>query len=234
MFSRGLIGVGGFIEGYIPKTVKDEKSMVFEFGHNGFFGYSAAAENTAMWWSTCQAEDIPDERKISAEDMRAQLLARHGDWKDPIVQECITKSTVSEIYPTWTTPDLPIWSAEGLVILGDAAHALHPTSGQGASMALEDSRCFALMLSKLLEAHSKDETRLTLNDAVALSSKSFYDMRNKRVKRISDRAKMISNSKRDIPFMAEMMMCAMLWVMGKFPWIGRCFLSFGVLKSNNV
>jgi 2-polyprenyl-6-methoxyphenol hydroxylase-like FAD-dependent oxidoreductase len=220
----GLIGVGGFIEGYIPQEIKDEKTMVFEFGSNGFFGYGAASPTAAMWWSTCQADHMPEQRRISPEDMQAQLKARHGSWKDPIVHECIAKSTVSQIYPTWIMPDLPSWSADGLVLVGDAAHALDPTSGQGASMALEDAQCFSLALSQYLEAHVKDESRLSVADAVAMSGKSLFDLRHMRIKKISDRTKMISRSKGDVGVVAEMMMCLMMWLMGKIPAIGKYHL----------
>lgn len=205
--------------------------MVFEFGSNGFFGYAAVGPETTMWWSTCQAEQVPEDTKISAAVMQEQLKKRHGHWKDPVIQECIGKSTVSQIYPTWTTPDLPTWSSNGLVILGDAAHALHPTSGQGASMALEDSQCLGLLLTKYLVAHAKDPEKLPLHDVANLTGESLYALRSLRLRNISDRAKMISKSKKDLPFAVEMMMCGMMWLMGKVPFIGECcallcFLTF--------
>lgn len=43
-------------------------------------------------------------------------------------------------------PTLPVWHHGGMVVLGDAAHAASPASGQGASMALED----AVVLAKAL------------------------------------------------------------------------------------
>jgi flavin-dependent dehydrogenase len=205
--------------------------MVFVFGRNGFFGYSAADSNTAMWWSTCQAEDIPEDRKIPSEEMREQLKQRHGHWKDPVVHECIERSTVSQIYPTWTTPDLPTWSSNGLIVLGDAAHALHPTSGQGASMALEDSQCLALLLSKYLTAYRQDPEKLSITEAVTLTGHSLYSLRSSRIKNISDRAKKISNSKRNLSFAVEMMMCAMMWVMGKVPLVGKSMYFMSLLHS---
>jgi 2-polyprenyl-6-methoxyphenol hydroxylase-like FAD-dependent oxidoreductase len=49
----------------------------------------------------------------------------------------------------WATYDMPVvrrWHNERMVIVGDAAHATAPSSGQGASMALED----AVILAKCL------------------------------------------------------------------------------------
>jgi 2-polyprenyl-6-methoxyphenol hydroxylase-like FAD-dependent oxidoreductase len=53
-------------------------------------------------------------------------------------------------YPTMTTPSLPTYSlttpSSSIVLIGDAAHALTPSSGQGASQALEDAEVLALLL----------------------------------------------------------------------------------------
>ncbi|HEV2870988.1 MAG TPA: FAD-dependent monooxygenase, partial [Actinomycetota bacterium] len=47
---------------------------------------------------------------------------------------------------THDLPSVPVWHRGPMVILGDAAHAPSPTSGQGASMAAED----AVVLAKCL------------------------------------------------------------------------------------
>lgn len=54
------------------------------------------------------------------------------------------------IWPFYTIPPLPAWfSASGnVLIVGDSAHAIPPTGGQGANQALEDVH----MLSLLIEA----------------------------------------------------------------------------------
>jgi 2-polyprenyl-6-methoxyphenol hydroxylase-like FAD-dependent oxidoreductase len=44
------------------------------------------------------------------------------------------------------TPPLPAWHEDRVVLIGDAAHAMSPSGGQGASLALED----AMHLVKLL------------------------------------------------------------------------------------
>jgi 2-polyprenyl-6-methoxyphenol hydroxylase-like FAD-dependent oxidoreductase len=40
----------------------------------------------------------------------------------------------------------PRWSAEGAVLLGDAAHAVTPNMGQGAGLAIEDACCLAALV----------------------------------------------------------------------------------------
>jgi 2-polyprenyl-6-methoxyphenol hydroxylase-like FAD-dependent oxidoreductase len=130
---EGLIGVGGFIDDSVPAEVDEEKSMVFTFGRNGFFGYGASSPHTTMWWSTWSEDELPKDRKLSQEEMSARLKSRHGAWKDPNIQDIIEKAHVSQMYPVWTTPDLPYWGANGILGVGDAVHALQPTSGQGCS-----------------------------------------------------------------------------------------------------
>jgi len=49
---------------------------------------------------------------------------------------------------------LPVWHRDRVVLIGDAAHAVSPNAGQGASMALED----AIYLAKVLrESHGNHE-----------------------------------------------------------------------------
>jgi 2-polyprenyl-6-methoxyphenol hydroxylase-like FAD-dependent oxidoreductase len=50
---------------------------------------------------------------------------------------------------------LPRWRHERVVLVGDAAHAVSPTSGQGASLALED----AMDLAKQLRDDAGDHRR---------------------------------------------------------------------------
>lgn len=228
---RGLIGVGGFIDGPIPDEIKEEESMVFAFGPNGFFGYGATSPTTTMWWSTCSAENVPAQRKITPEEMKIQLQERHGSWKDPIIKDILEHVDVTSIYPVWTLGNLPNWGSDGLLVLGDAAHALQPTSGQGASQALEDSKCFPLLLSKFLKrwkevksskaSKGMKDAKTSLEDIIAMSTKAFYDIRKPRVKKIADAANRIAQRKKDQSLVEEMMLCGILYTVGKLPSVGK-------------
>ncbi|KAI1145109.1 FAD dependent oxidoreductase [Nemania diffusa] len=58
------------------------------------------------------------------------------------------------VWPFYTIPRLSNWTSkkhQRVVILGDAAHAIPPTTGQGASQAFEDVMSLALLLSALKE-----------------------------------------------------------------------------------
>ncbi|OCT51391.1 hypothetical protein CLCR_08059 [Cladophialophora carrionii] len=112
----------------------------------------------------------------------AALLGRHSTWKNATVTAILkyvsthvpsshehsaaaaaatatatntNDRALDACYPTWTTPELPTWTKNGrAVLVGDAAHALRPSSGQGACQALEDAEALALFLRRSLVSSS--------------------------------------------------------------------------------
>jgi len=79
--------------------------MVFEFGGNGFFGYSSGGPPSAqslMWWSTFETSQLPDTKNIDPATVKTKLLERHKDWTDPIVQDISTSFQATD---TETPPD---------------------------------------------------------------------------------------------------------------------------------
>lgn len=74
----------------------------------------------------------------------------------------IVRSAVSDIslnkinlWPFYMVPKLDTWASKHsrVVILGDAAHAIPPTSGQGVNQAFEDVYTYSVILSKCNEAN---------------------------------------------------------------------------------
>ncbi|MBV8932019.1 MAG: FAD-dependent monooxygenase [Kutzneria sp.] len=78
-------------------------------------------------------------------------------------------------------PHLPTWHADRMIVIGDAAHAPSPTSGQGASLSLED----AVALAKCLRDLRGIPAALT----------RFEALRRPRVERIVKQAAKINNAK---------------------------------------
>lgn len=71
----------------------------------------------------------------------------------PEVQEIAAGVTQAFITGIFRRPPLPKWHDGRIVLVGDAAHPVLPTSGTGAGMALEDSVCLAACLARHGGAH---------------------------------------------------------------------------------
>ena len=148
----GLMAPGGFSPcvGDACYGPRSNQRTHFIFGQSGFFGYFnvvTPAGPRACWWSTASAP-LESKEKMAATtkaDLQQRLLALHGDWAHPVPQLISSAEDILNI-PIHDVPNLPHWSAGRTLLIGDAAHAVAPHSGQGASMALED----AMFLAKLL------------------------------------------------------------------------------------
>ncbi|EPE30903.1 FAD/NAD(P)-binding protein [Glarea lozoyensis ATCC 20868] len=80
------------------------------------------------------------------------LTANKAQWSDFVqsAMEGIDEEHLS-IWPFYVVPHLQTWASKDkrVVIMGDAAHAIPPTAGQGASQAFEDVYSFSYLLSKV-------------------------------------------------------------------------------------
>jgi 2-polyprenyl-6-methoxyphenol hydroxylase-like FAD-dependent oxidoreductase len=80
--------------------------------------------------------------------LRDRLLERYQGWCAP--SESFIASTEAWLRTAiHDVPRLPTWHRGPVLILGDAAHAMSPAGGQGASLALEDARIFAQLVATL-------------------------------------------------------------------------------------
>jgi 2-polyprenyl-6-methoxyphenol hydroxylase-like FAD-dependent oxidoreductase len=154
----GMMAPGGFSPCLdLNVTPRSNQRVHFIFGQKGFFGYfntMASHGPCTVWWSTTAAALESKEAMAATTfaDLQKRLLEVHGGWMDPVPQ-LIGAATNIMNAAIHDVPSLPSWSAGRCVLIGDAAHAVAPHSGQGASMALED----AMYLAKLLrESMGKD------------------------------------------------------------------------------
>jgi 2-polyprenyl-6-methoxyphenol hydroxylase-like FAD-dependent oxidoreductase len=119
------------------------------WGKNCFFGYTVSPDGEIWWFANPPSgAGISRERlrDMTTEQVRQRLLELLSVDKTPGAQ--IVQSTKEDFGLTnqYDLPTVPTWHSESMVIIGDAAHAVSPSSGQGASLAAED----AVVLAKCL------------------------------------------------------------------------------------
>lgn len=93
-----------------------------------------------------------DRLRSSRDELQSMFQANKSDWPD-LVQSAMENMMLDRlsIWPYYVVPQLDTWSSakQRVIIVGDAAHAIPPTAGQGASQAFEDVFSLALLLSKI-------------------------------------------------------------------------------------
>ena len=139
----GLIGAGGIVDADIPTT---DGVMRMTFGEQAFFGYIKTTSHPVYWFNSFAADAADAVRGLDPQLLADRIRQMHVD--DPFPNAAILNEvdSVERSYPIFDMPPLPVWSRGRVVLLGDAAHAIGPHAGQGASMAIED----ALVLSSCL------------------------------------------------------------------------------------
>jgi len=143
----GLLSGGGYA--YLPDLAPTPETMHMIFGKQAFFGYLVKPGGEIYWFENHSLAGTPDRATMAATSQaawRQKLLALHkADL--PIINRIInhTQGDIG-MYPIYDLLRLPRWSNQQILLLGDAAHATSPNSGQGASLALEDAAVIARCL----------------------------------------------------------------------------------------
>ena len=143
----GFTGIGGFTPASAVPDVP-RNTMTFVFGRRGFFGYSSADTGSAPWWSNLFRDRELTRDELDRPDMgslKTELLGRFGDYHAPIPALIRHSGTVMQLN-VYDLPSLPTWHGRRILVIGDAAHAVSPNAGQGASLALEDAMYLAALL----------------------------------------------------------------------------------------
>jgi len=179
----GITGIGGRIAlAEMPElSDEDSRSFTFTFGPVGFFGFCGGSKGELMWWANlprAQPYSEAELKALSSDTLRRQLLARFAGYYQPI-PSLISRTREIIALNVFDIRSLPRWHDGRVLLIGDAAHAVSPNSGQGASLALED----AMYLAKLLRDSSRPAdafARLEHEGAFA----RFEHHRRSRVERI--------------------------------------------------
>ncbi|WP_326622217.1 FAD-dependent oxidoreductase [Streptomyces decoyicus] len=132
-------------------------------GSTAAFGCAVSPDGEAYWFARVGGQAVPAEELAHPvpSRWREQLveLLRH----DPTPAAGIVAASTDGIMATNAT-EIPLgtpWRSGRTLIVGDAAHAASPATGQGASMALED----AVILAKSLRDTPDADSALSLYEA---------------------------------------------------------------------
>ncbi len=176
----GLVGTGGYARGISVGSVPGDFEMIF--GKRAFFGYVIAPGDEVWWFANVPHRGRAEVGQVDCNGWsKERLLALFADDAGPAV-ELIEASpgTMSMTAFHWMPP-LRTWHTGRIVVIGDATHAPTPSSGQGASLAIED----AVLLAKCLRDVPDPPTAFA----------RFEGLRRPRVERIVRRAVRLNRSK---------------------------------------
>src|SRR6185437_12479814 len=155
----GFLGIGGLAKSgtATPDDAQDARSLSFSVGSRFQVGYAKVCGTPSRWgWWT----HLPQEQELTRAELQAipddvlldRILTAFKGWHSPI--ESFVSNTAKVMRTAiYDVPSLPTWHAGRVMLLGDAAHAMSPAGGQGASLALED----AMLVGKFLAERSRPE-----------------------------------------------------------------------------
>lgn len=180
----GLVNLGGYARG-VPVDA-EPGSYTMMFGRRAFFGYVLAPGGEVWWFANVPRRDEPgrgEVESITAEQWQRRLTELFAEDAGPAARlvQASDPADIMRATPIHSIPRLTAWHAGRMVLIGDAAHAPTPTSGQGASLAIED----AVVLAKGLR---------DLPDAQQAFAR-FEMLRRPRVERIINQAARVNSNK---------------------------------------
>jgi 2-polyprenyl-6-methoxyphenol hydroxylase-like FAD-dependent oxidoreductase len=118
-------------------TLVDDMAIQDYWGVGERFGLVPVRPDL-VYWAAAQARPLRPE--AGAADLRAEVQRLFGEWAGPIPRLIqATPTAALRLIAVHDLEPLPVWSRANVLLVGDAAHAPLPTSGQGACQALEDA-----------------------------------------------------------------------------------------------
>ena len=179
---EGLLTTAGYVRGVDVAVSVGSYEMIF--GRRAFFGYVPAPNGETWWFANLPRREPPSPDRLRSPapaQLRALLLEAFAGDAGPAGELVRATPQPQPLTPLHTVPNLPRWHRGPIVVIGDAAHAPSPTSGQGASLSIED----AVALASALRRDGSPETAFA----------AFEADRRRRVQRIVRWASRMNNSK---------------------------------------
>ncbi|EHR48501.1 2-polyprenyl-6-methoxyphenol hydroxylase-like oxidoreductase [Saccharomonospora marina XMU15] len=184
-----LLNAGGYARGITLDTEPGHMHMVF--GRQCFYAYVRHPGGDVWWFANPRQPRELSRTELARIPWRDKLLELFASEDGP-ARDLVTASP--EIFAGWSTydfPKVPSWHRDRMIIVGDAAHATSPASGQGASLAIED----AVTLAKCLRDSSDIPTAF----------RCYERLRRTRVERVVRQGKRNGSGKSLGPVMRQLL-----------------------------
>ncbi|MGW2490885.1 FAD-dependent monooxygenase [Streptomyces sp. NPDC001606] len=143
------------------------------------FGLIDVGHGRYYWWGT---KNMPAERSRAWDGDKAEILDTYAGWADEVCD--IIRATPMEsvlAVPSQDRPFLERWGEGPVTLLGDAAHPMLTSLGQGSAMAIED----AVVLAGCLGASPDDP---------AAAFRRYEDLRRDRVRAVVAASRAVSET----------------------------------------
>lgn len=115
------------------------------WGSGARFGIANIGFGRIYWWGT---KNMPPEQARAWRGSRDDVLRTYAGWADEVLS--VIKATPEEdilTVPAQDRPFLERWGSGPVTLLGDAAHPMLTSLGQGAALAMEDAVVLAQHLA---------------------------------------------------------------------------------------
>jgi FAD-dependent urate hydroxylase len=148
----GLLGFGARLADTGLPATNGKMHMIF--GKRAFFGYQIMDDGSGGWFANLPRREpmsMAEARTVRPEQWMGVLREAFAGDRSPAVH-LINRTDPAGLVVTGgleDMPNVPTWHSGRVVLVGDAAHATSPSSGQGASLAVESAVQLARCLRDL-------------------------------------------------------------------------------------
>jgi 2-polyprenyl-6-methoxyphenol hydroxylase-like FAD-dependent oxidoreductase len=137
----GLTNFGGITRATGLARELPAEAWHFVFGRCAFFGCHATTSGDVVWFVNVPRGEISREERTATTAEEWRRCLRDSVAGDAGPADALIAAGELELAGdnTYDLGHVPVWHRDRMLVIGDAAHAPSPSSGQGASMALEDA-----------------------------------------------------------------------------------------------